>query len=170
MNREKLKAFFQDRYRVLAGLAGFLLGLRVFFNAPSLLSLVAAGLLVGCIFFLVVLLGQYFRRRNWKAFALALTAFVLIGGFSFFFLYFGAQSCLMAVYSLDYNSLEGTCNVNTYTCSVDRPWYKSECSGEALKDYCERKNFSSDIEKREKMKMGRDMAGYQACKREGLLD
>lgn len=180
----KLRKFFSDRIRLAAILGGFLLGLSLFFNSGSISKVLIGASSIGILFGLTVFSIQNIKngklRSAGKVSGLALI--LLIGG-AFFFLD-GGITCMRAVYSVDYNSLDGSCQVNTYTCNVDRPWYMSECSGENLEDFCERKNFGNsgvneqdlnDEElRRQKINEARREAGlgtgYRACKEAGFVE
>jgi hypothetical protein len=175
---------FSDPLRIVAMIGGFLLGLKLSFDAGSLIAVLLGAFSVGLAFTLLAVILEDLRsgdlREAGKIFGLLLLLFV---GGTVFFLQDGVN-CMMAVHSVDYNSLDDSCEVNTYTCNVDRPWYMSECSGENLEDFCERKSFGNsgvneqDLNeeelRRQQINEARREAGlgtgYRACKEAGFVE
>jgi hypothetical protein len=176
--------FFSDPLMIAAMLGGFMLGLRLFFEAGSLVGVFLGAFSVSLVFTLLAVILQDVRsgdlHKAGKIFGLLLLLF--FGG-TVFFLQDG-MTCMMAVRSVDYNSLEDSCEVNTYTCNVDRPWYMSQCSGENLENYCDRKDFGSvggsepglseEELRNEKIREAKRDAGlrpgYRACEEAGFVE
>lgn len=157
-----------SRKQLLGSSIGLVTGIVLFFNVSSFLGFVAGSLFTGLFFLLLEALLEKIWKKNLSGF-LRIFALILIALIVPAILVMSSTACLMAVYSLDYNPLNDKCTVNTYTCNVERPWYQSECSGQNLKQYCERQDFSSTLENGDKPST-RGHIGYSKCKEADYIE
>lgn len=127
---------FLSAYRIFVATVGFLLGVLIFFESTSLITLLGAGLILSLISVSFLLLVQSAWKKNFRVmYNSVMVLLILVGLAAAFYFWLGVSGGAI-VTTVKYNPFQGECEKVGYGSFDGLPWYYSSCQGEKLQKYC----------------------------------